>query len=53
VGVGIAMSFERLTGGGLGVGEQRENGHLFHKQGILLNYFEGPRYFSIRKVVQF
>lgn len=45
--------FEGLTGGGgIGVGEQGGNGHSFQKQDIFLNYFEGPRDFSLRKVVQ-
>lgn len=47
------MSLRGLRGGGgIGVGEQGGNGHSFHKQDIFLNYFEGPRDFSLRKVVQ-
>ena len=43
----------RGGGGGGGVGKQADNRHSFHKQATLLNYFEGPRDFSRRKVVQF
>lgn len=51
---GIGMSLRGLRGGGgrIGVGEQGGNVHSFHKQDIFLNYFEGPRDFSLRKVVQ-
>ena len=44
------MSFQGLSGlggGGWGVGEQGKNGHSFHKQEILSNYFEEARDFSL------
>ena len=53
-GGGVECLLRAFRGWGWwGVGKQGKNGHSFHKQGILSNYFEEARDFSLRITGQF